>query len=296
MQAPTEVPTVEVEGEAESEGVAERLWALGATGVEERDASTLLKGRGVRGSGPAASASRLWVGYFDHPDVASVAAEVLCQAGLAARRVMIAGDDWKHAWKAFFKPVRIGQGLWVRPSWERIDVAPGDVVITLDPGQAFGTGTHETTRLCLREVERLTEARMRVLDMGCGSGILALAALRLGAGSAVAVDTDELAVRASLDNAKLNGVEARLSAALAPPPGEHAFDLVLANIRAPVLIPMAAALGAHLAPGGALLLSGILAEEREAVEAAYRDLELERTSSDGDWVALTYRGRDADRP
>ncbi len=271
-------PTLHVEvPEGEADDASGRLWALGATGVEERDASTLDK----PGAGGA-----LLVAHFDDEDQARIASATL---PWPSRIEAIIGDDWKHRWREFFKPTRIGQRLVVRPSWEEVTAAPGDVVLTLDPGQAFGTGTHETTRLVLAEIEARVKGGEHVLDAGCGSGILSIGALLLGAADAIAVDVDPLAISATLENAEANGVAARVdtsTTAVADVPGQ--FSLVLANIESRVLVPMAATLMSKVAPGGMLILSGLLAEEEATLKQAYGAMRFEDLRRERDWIALTF--------
>ncbi|HZQ38877.1 MAG TPA: 50S ribosomal protein L11 methyltransferase [Dehalococcoidia bacterium] len=185
-------------------------------------------------------------------------------------------QDWANALKDFFQVERVGRRLVVRPSWRDHAAQPGEVVLDLDPGMAFGTGQHETTRMCLLAVEELTRPGMRVLDLGCGSGILGIAAALLGAAEVVAVDTEAVAIEVTADNARRNGVAPRLRAAegslderwpFGPSP-ERAFDLVLANIHAAAAIALAPNLFSALQPGGTLIASGIIAERLEAVLAA----------------------------
>jgi ribosomal protein L11 methyltransferase len=201
--------------------------------------------------------------------------------------------DWAEAWKEHFPVLRIGRRIVIRPTWRDYEPASGDVVIDLDPGMAFGTGLHPTTRLCLAALDRLGDRGAvegsRVLDVGCGSGILALAALRLGAASAVGVDTDPIAVEATLANAVRNGLGERVSARIGSlPSGEAPFGLVLANLIAGVLVPLAPQLRGELARGGRLLASGIFSDREAEVAAAFERAGLAITArdADGDWVAL----------
>ncbi len=203
-------------------------------------------------------------------------------------------EDWAEAWKAYFPVLRIGRRLVIRPTWRRHRRGPDDVVLALDPGMAFGTGLHPTTRLCLAALETVAEdgraEGARVLDVGCGSGILAIAAVKLGASDALGVDTDPIAIESTVANARRNRLARRIRArAGSLPSGEPAFDIVLANLIAGVLVPLAGALRNELRPGGSLVASGIFvdreAEVRSALEAT--GLVIRARSSEGDWVALT---------
>ncbi|HET7726129.1 MAG TPA: 50S ribosomal protein L11 methyltransferase [Candidatus Limnocylindrales bacterium] len=200
--------------------------------------------------------------------------------------------DWADAWKQHFPVLRIGRRIVIRPTWRRHRRQPDDVVLALDPGMAFGTGLHPTTRLCLAGLERVAdEGRLgaRVLDVGCGSGILSIAAARLGARSVLGVDTDPIAVEASEANARRNRVRRIVGArAGSLPSGEAAFDLVLANLIASVLVTLAPGLAAELRPGGVLLASGIFRDREDEVRAAFASagLAVERRDADGDWIAL----------
>ena len=201
--------------------------------------------------------------------------------------------DWTDAWKAGYAPLRIGR-LLVVPSWMEAPVGDG-VIVRLDPGMAFGTGLHPTTRGCLELLQRIGPMPPRVLDVGSGSGILGIAALALGAGHVDALDTDPVAVDATRENAAGNGVADRL-VARSGTLGEtttQLYSLVLANLVASVLVDMAGRLSAHTLTGGALLASGITAERGDEVEAALDAAgfaTVERLD-DGEWVSLRMRRR-----
>ena len=171
----------------------------------------------------------------------------------------VAEEDWATAWKQYFKPQKIGERFVVKPTWEEYDAAPNDIVIQIDPGMAFGTGLHATTRLCLQGLERYIFPGATVADVGTGSGILAVGAILLGASYAEAVDNDPLAVRIAQENVDLNGVGDRVKVyeAAEPPHGE--YDFVVANILAHVIIALATELFRATKPGGLLISSGILA-------------------------------------
>jgi ribosomal protein L11 methyltransferase len=211
--------------------------------------------------------------------------------------------DWANAWKAHFPVLRIGRRIVIRPTWRRHRRRPGDVVLALDPGMAFGTGLHPTTRLCLATLESLADRGVlatagpgggpaRVLDVGSGSGILSIAAAMLGAGSVLALDVDPIAVDASTANARRNRLGRVIRArAGSVPSGEGPFDVVLANLIASLLITLADGLVADLRPGGTLLASGIFENREAAVIDAFRTRGLEITGrlAEGDWVALEAR-------
>jgi len=204
--------------------------------------------------------------------------------------------DWAEAWKAYFPVQRVGRRLVIRPTWRRHRASIDEVVVALDPGMAFGTGLHPTTRLCLAALEPLAdEGRLRdarVLDVGCGSGILAIAALRLGAATAVGLDTDPIAIDATLANARRNRLGRRIRArAGSLPSGEPPFDVVLANLIAGVLVELAPAMRDELRAGGALVASGIFVDREGDVRAAFEacGLAIEQRTTEGDWVGLVAR-------
>ena len=210
---------------------------------------------------------------------------------LAARLVHEA--DWANAWKVHFPVLRVGERIVIRPTWRRHRRRPGDVVLALDPGMAFGTGLHPTTRLCLASLESLADRGVldgaRVLDVGSGSGILSIAAALLGASSVLAVDVDPIAVEASAANARRNRLARRIRARPgSAPTGEGPFDVVVANLIASLLVQLADGLVADLGPVGTLLASGIFANRETEVVAAFeaRGLSIARRWAEGDWVAL----------
>ena len=214
-------------------------------------------------------------------------------------------EDWAEAWKSHFPVLRIGRRIVIRPTWRRRRRSgPDDVVLSLDPGMAFGTGLHPTTRLCLAALEAIAdegglerghstargrEGRARVIDVGCGSGILAIAAGKLGAGELLGVDVDPIAVEATQQNARLNGLARRLPVEQGSVPSGHGpFDLVLANLIASLLVQLAPALRDEMAAGGRILASGIFKDREGDVHAAFEaaGLVMGRRWAEEDWVAL----------
>jgi ribosomal protein L11 methyltransferase len=193
-------------------------------------------------------------------------------------------EDWVRLTQSQFTPVEITPEFWIVPTWHE-PPAQARQVIRLDPGLAFGTGTHPTTRMCLRWIATHPPTGQRVLDYGCGSGILAIGAAKFGAGEVDAVDIDEAAVRATLDNAQANGVQ--LTAGLPDRAAGH-YQTVLANILATPLKVLAPLLCAHVAPGGHLVLAGILERQAEELQKAYAPhCRLEVSDGEDGWILMT---------
>lgn len=206
-------------------------------------------------------------------------------------------EDWSSSWKEHFKPMRVGRRLMIVPSWEEAHPRPDDIVLQLDPGMAFGTGGHETTRLCLELLEEIMDDMPTlqipsVLDLGTGSGILAMAAARLGAGRVVAVDIDPQAVEVAQENLAINNLSEQVQCSTTPLESlSGEFDIILANILAEELVRLAPQIMERLAPGGRLVLSGILSEKEKLVRMGFSQQPVEycETRNQGDWVALLYR-------
>jgi ribosomal protein L11 methyltransferase len=233
----------------------------------------------------------------------------------------VAEEDWATAWKEFYHPMRFGRRLVVKPSWRAFQAGPDDFVIELDPGMAFGTGLHQTTAMCLALLEDYVRPGATVLDQGTGSGILAIAAARLGARRVIAVDSSEVAVAAARENVARNGLSSAIQVlhgdtphpptGICNPPtswestlpsrgeGEQgvspvlpaAYDLIVANIIANVIIALAAPFAAVLRPGGVLLASGIIRDREDDVRAALgaAGLAVERREARDEWITLVAR-------
>jgi ribosomal protein L11 methyltransferase len=201
-------------------------------------------------------------------------------------------DDWATAWRKYFKPIRFGRVV-VKPSWEDYSPEPDDVVVEIDPGMAFGTGNHPTTALCLQLLQEIVSGGEIVLDVGTGSGILAIAAAKLGASSVTGIDIDPVAVEAARGNVEMNGLHLAIEVADSPAAYEGTADIVVANIVPNVIIGMADALCSKVAPGGTLVTSGIVVERAGEVRARLESLGMELLNErrEGDWVALIHRKR-----
>ncbi|MEJ5171204.1 MAG: 50S ribosomal protein L11 methyltransferase [Fimbriimonadales bacterium] len=219
---------------------------------------------------------------------ASVLAERLRGIGATVESEEVPDQDWSETWKRFFKPFRVGDRLVVRPSWESVSLGPGDVEVEIDPGQAFGTGDHPTTRLCLQLLAGLPWDGLRVADVGCGSGILGIAAAKLGAAEVVGVDIDEASVEVARQNAQRNGVPCRwlVGNGFEPLEGD-AFDAAFSNIISAVLIRIAPDAARAVRPGGLWIVSGVIEANwpdvlRAAENAGFGLMEARR---EGEWLA-----------
>ena len=212
---------------------------------------------------------------------------------LETRAHSVAEEDWTESWKKAFKPFRLGEHMVIKPSWEHIDTRPGDHIIEIDPGMAFGTGTHETTGMCVRLVEKYVESGQEVVDIGTGTGILAIAAAHMGAEHVLATDLDAVAVRVAAENVKINGFEGAIDVRcgdLLEVVDERA-DVVIANIIADVIIGLAAPVKPHIAKGGIFICSGIAVNRLEDVLSALNDAgyQVLDTLIEGEWAAVASR-------
>jgi ribosomal protein L11 methyltransferase len=271
--------------EAEADEAGAALFELGATGLEQRDETTLARG---------ASGRVTLVASFGRSDEARGALAEL-PAEWSPRLEEVVGDAWRDEWKKHFEPFSVCAGVVVRPPWREAADTAGERVIVLEPGRAFGTGLHETTSLVAEVLTGEALDGKTVLDVGCGSGILALVAIALGARGARAVDLDPEAVAVTRENAERNGWSARVEAD-ATPVGRltETYPVVVANIEAKTLVELAPALLARTEPGGLIVLSGVLAPEVAPwqladVRRAFAGLREESVRRKGEWIAVLGR-------
>ncbi len=276
---------------AAAEELLEQLGALSVTLTDAGDEPQLE---------PAPGEQPLWsqtivTGLFPG-DTAAALLKIALDKALAAQPLTatitfeeLAEQAWERAWLDDFKPMRFGQNLWVVPHGQALPTdAHTAIALRLDPGLAFGTGTHATTALCLAWLDGEVLQGKTLIDYGCGSGILAIAALLLGASAAIGIDHDPQALLASADNAKANGVNDKLELLDHRQPLHEPADVVIANILASVLLELVELLAGLVKPGGRIALSGILAEQAETVRLAYEShFELDPTQQQGDWVLIS---------
>ena len=199
----------------------------------------------------------------------------------------LADQAWERVWMDDFQPLKMGERLWICPSWLQAP-DPDAVNVLMDPGLAFGSGTHPTTAMCLQWLDAHIHGGEQLIDFGCGSGILAIAALKLGAASALGIDNDPQAITASRENAGRNGVGETFSTILADDAAPEAAGLLVANILAAPLIELAPQLSALVRPGGQIVLSGVLDSQADEVAARYApDFDLDPIAHDHEWVRIS---------
>jgi len=258
--------------EADAEEMGASLFDLGATGVEQRDATTIVRGNGAT----------LIASFASREDAMRAIDQI--DASLSPRLEKIVGDEWLDEYKKYFHPFHIVRDVVIRPPWEEFAAKENERVLVLEPGRAFGTGLHETTALVCDAMTEIVRGK-RVLDVGCGSGILGIVALALGAKSVRAIDIDPEAIAVTIENSARNGlsIEADTTGVAAL---SGTWDVAVANIEARTLAALAPALTSRVK--GTLILSGILETQANDVIAAYATLTLRRKLTKGEWVALVF--------
>ena len=280
--------------DAVAERLADALMENGALSAAIEDAYAGTENEQAIFGEPGIPTEQIWqqskvIALFGENDDAAAMIQAASQAcglkDLAYTSEILADQDWVRLTQAQFDPIQISERLWITPSWHE---APNSnaVNLQLDPGLAFGTGSHPTTRLCLKWLDTRLKGGESVLDYGCGSGILTIAALKLGAGSAVGVDIDEQAIRASKDNAAQNNVDAQFYLPDGLPQGQ--FDIVVANILANPLRMLGEMLAARTKQGGRIVLSGLLDEQVEELSGIYSQwFDIEPAEIDEGWARLS---------
>lgn len=205
----------------------------------------------------------------------------------------IEDSDWAEEWKKYYKPARVGEHLIIKPTWEEFDTQDGDIVIDIDPGMSFGTGTHETTQMCMQQLEKNVHQHDTVIDVGCGTGVLAIAAAKLGAINTLAIDLDEDAVRVAKENVELNGVKNRVNV-------KHGnlldmvdlqANVIVGNLLAEIVVMLADGIGKFLEEDGTFISSGIILEKVDMVVEALEknDLEVVEIQKMGEWACIVSR-------
>jgi ribosomal protein L11 methyltransferase len=288
------MPWVSLKLAADGEGaeaLADALMDAGALSVsiEDRDAGTAAEQAqfGEPGLDDPKAWQRNWVVALleADADIAALLAQLKLPAEIEREVEAVAEQDWVRLTQSQFEPIPISDRLWIVPSWHDAP-DPEAIVLVLDPGLAFGTGSHPTTRLCLKWLEQYLKGAESVLDYGCGSGILAIAAKKLGAGQVVGTDVDAQAITASRNNAESNCTEAAFFLPDALPAGE--FDVLVANILTNPLKALMPLLAGRVKTGGRIALSGILAEQAEEVLAIYGQFfDMRLWATEDGWVCLT---------
>lgn len=280
--------------DAVAERLADALMENGALSAAIEDAYAGTENEQAIFGEPGMPTEQIWqqskvIVLFGENDDAAAMIQAASQAcglkDLAYTSEILADQDWVRLTQAQFDPIQISERLWITPSWH--EAPNGNAVnLQLDPGLAFGTGSHPTTRLCLKWLDTQLKGGENVLDYGCGSGILTIAALKLGAGSAVGVDIDEQAIRASKDNAAQNNVDAQFYLPDGLPQGQ--FDIVVANILANPLRMLGEMLAARTKQGGRIVLSGLLDEQVEELSGIYSQwFDIEPAEIDEGWARLS---------
>lgn len=277
-----------------AERLADALMEHGALSAAIEDAYAGTENEQAIFGEPGMPAEQIWqqskvIALFgEHDEAAAVVKAAAQECGLkdlSYDSETLEDQDWVRLTQSQFDPIQISEKLWITPSWHKAP-AGNAVNLQLDPGLAFGTGSHPTTRLCLKWLDTQLKGGESVLDYGCGSGILTIAALKLGAGSAVGVDIDEQAIRASNDNAAQNDVQAHFYLPDGLPQGQ--FDVVVANILANPLRMLGEMLAARTKQGGRIVLSGLLAEQSEELGEIYSQwFDIEPAETEEGWARLS---------
>ena len=280
--------SIETDGSA-AESLSEFLNEAGALSVTATDAGDEPLLEPAPGETPLWQRVRITALMDAGTDCAALSAELQAACSVSAQDITIEtldDRDWSSTWRESFGAMRFGDRLWVAPAGDAVDAADA-VIVRLDPGLAFGTGTHATTALCLEWLDAHPPVNEVVIDYGCGSGILAIAAHKLGAASVLAIDIDPQALQATRENALRNGIESGLTVSMPEENADVQAGLVIANILANPLVELAGRLTGQLLAGGHIIMTGVMVEQAERVMAAYRDvIEFDAPVVRDEWVLL----------
>ncbi len=281
-----------------AEAVAELLSDAGAAAVTLQDAENQPLYEPAPGSTPLWKYTGITGLFPADTDMEALKTQLQQQSGnlfSGWQTQPLEDKEWSRVWMDNFHPMQFGKNLWICPGWHT-PPDPGAVNILLDPGLAFGTGTHATTALCLEWMDAHPPEKLNVIDYGCGSGILAIAAAKLGAKQVLAIDNDPQALQATSDNAKKNRIEGKITTFLPEESDPVPCDLLLANILANPLMNLASRFSEQVTPGGSLILSGILAEQETSVAKAYEPwFDITGIQERDGWIRLEGRKKPADR-
>lgn len=280
------------------------LWEFDAAGVETQDAETYADDETIP---PVPDGTNRLVAYFQAPSPAAVSrleqdiVNALSDADILPLSIQCGAytdRSWETAWKDYFEPTLIAPRAIVGPPWEDFEAPEGGTKIVIEPGMAFGTGTHETTQLCAEKLDRLlaeAEGETTLLDVGCGSAILSMIARRLGAAKVVGIDVDATAIEVAQENLSVNDLEGEVELSTTPVDEiDETFDVVVANILTHILLHIRDSLRDRVAPGGVLLLSGITDEQADQVRQGFVGDGFEEVGMDqkGEWVCFELRRED----
>jgi len=230
--------------------------------------------------------------YEPTPEALNALVEELKEHGAEVEVSEVPEENWAESWKQFFVPRRIGRRFVIRPTWEEFESGPDDLVIVLDPGQAFGTGDHPTTRMCLQHLEDMDLSGKTIADIGCGSGVLSIGAHLLGCGPIVGVDVEKESVETSIENATLNSTPGEFFVGMGfdPLPADATYDIVLSNIISAALIALAPEVGTRVKQGGYWVVSGVIEANWPDVKAAAEraGFTFESMLQENEWVAAKF--------
>ncbi len=217
--------------------------------------------------------------------------KIMLPAGADIQVISVNEDDWANNWKKYYHPIRVGKNLVIKPSWIDYEKQENDIIVELDPGMAFGTGTHETTRMCMEHLEKYIDENSRVLDVGCGSGILSITSLLIGASEVTGVDIDPVAVKVAIENGEMNNFKSpqyNIKRGNLVDEAQGKYDVIVANIIADVIIGVCGDVKQFVAEDGVFISSGIIADRKDDVKKAFDEqgYTIIKEAEEGEWVSF----------